>query len=143
MPKGTVAMMIRADTKLSNCAASTSRTTTSAKPNTMASPLLVSFSVAASASGMMRLSSGSRSAASRCTSARAWPRGRLGVSVAVRSTARNCSSRPRLGATARSSSVTKVEIGIICPPPDAPLPARTNTRSRSPGSFTGSAVETR
>ena len=47
-PNGTVNMMMMALTKLSNCAASTSSTTSSAKAKVMATPLEVSFSAAAS-----------------------------------------------------------------------------------------------
>ena len=47
-PNGTVNMMMTALKKLSNCAASTRSTTSSAKPKVTATPLDVSFSVAAS-----------------------------------------------------------------------------------------------
>ena len=67
-------MMMMALTKLSNCAASTSRMMTSAKPKMVTMPLLVSPSVAASASGMMRLPGGSSGVAISCGTASASPR---------------------------------------------------------------------
>ena len=58
-PNGTVAMMMRALTKLSNCAASTSRMMTMAKPKVVNMLFDVSPKVAVSASGMMRAPGGS------------------------------------------------------------------------------------
>ena len=56
-----------AETKLSNCAASTKNTIKMAKPKVSKSPDPVSSSVAASAKGTMRAPGGSVSAASAST----------------------------------------------------------------------------
>ena len=56
-------------TKLSNCAASTRKTTRIAKPKVMKSPLEVCPSVAVSASGTMRDPGGRSGAASSCAAA--------------------------------------------------------------------------
>ena len=62
-------MTMIALTKLSNCAASTRKTTRIAKPKVTRSPLDVSPSVAVSASGTMRAPGGSSGSASACASA--------------------------------------------------------------------------
>ena len=136
-PSGTVAMMMTALTKLSNCAASTSRIMTSAKPKMVIIEPVVSPSVAASASGTMRLPAGRIGSASRCTSESAEPSAKSGLSPAVTATERSCCSRASDGGTARSVSVAIVDIGT-----KRPSAVLRKTFSRSVGSLMGLVVET-
>ena len=136
-PSGTVAITMSAAIKLSNWADSTKNTTAIANPKVRNNPFEFSVRVAASPKGCTRLSGGKISAAMVFSCSNASPNAKSSVRPAVIGTERICASRFSSGATARSSNDTKDEIGTI-------LPSRlcTNSRSKSPGSFTGCAVET-
>jgi len=130
-------MTMTAETKLSNWAARTRNTTASAMPKVTKRPEEVSPSVAASASGTRRMSSVRTSPAIPCNSSNASPSAKSGRRLALIGTERRCDSRPSSGATGRSVSVANEDTGTICP-----SRAFTKIRSRSPGSLTGSEVET-
>ena len=104
-------MTMMALTKLSNCAASTSRMITSAKPKMISMPLVVSPSVAASASGMMAVAGRQQRRRDLSTTFMASPSAKPGARPAViarrGAAARGCSD----GGTARSVSVAMVDIG--------------------------------
>ena len=136
-PSGTVAMMMMALTKLSNCAASTSRMMTSAKAKMVSMLELLSPSVAASASGSIRLPGGSSGAAISSARASASPSAKPGARLEVMATERSCCSRDREGGTACSVSVAMVDSGT-----KRLSPVFMKMFSRSVGSLIGLVVET-